>query len=156
MGLYCSVLLADFIEPTATSFDLAGEDRDAVFGRLVALLQLPDKSATTIGRQLIRREILGSTGYGSGIAIPHCRTLAVSRLRLAFGVHRRGVAMHAMDGNPVRVFFLIVAPPIEVSNQYLPLLGRIAQLVREPDVPGRLAALGHHDELLRLLKEKGV
>ena len=150
------MLLADFIEPTATSFDLAGEDRDAVFGHLVALLQLPDKSASTIARQLIRREIMGSTGYGSGIAIPHCRTLAVSRLRLAFGVHRRGIAMNAMDGQPVRVFFLIVAPPIEVSNQYLPLLGRIAQLVREPDVPGRLAALGQLDELLQLLREKGV
>ena len=127
-----------------------------MFGHLVALLQLNDKSATTIHRQLIRREILGSTGYGFGIAIPHCRTLAVNRLRLAFGVHRRGVGMSAMDGNPVRVFFLIVAPPMEVSNQYLPLLGRIAQLVREPEVPARLASLASHEELLRLFSEKGV
>ena len=148
--------LADFLEPSSTSFDLAGEDRDAAFGSLVALLQLNEKSATTIHRQLIRREILGSTGYGFGIAIPHCRTLAVARLRLAFGVHRRGVSMNAMDGNPVRVFFLIVAPPMEVSNQYLPLLGRIAQLVREPEVPARLASLASYDELKRLLSEKGV
>ena len=148
--------LADFLEPSATSFDLAGEDRDSAFGYLVALLQLNERSATTIHRQLIRREILGSTGYGFGIAIPHCRTLAVARLRLAFGVHRRGVAMNAMDGNPVRVFFLIVAPPMEVSNQYLPLLGRIAQLVREPEVPPRLASLTSYDDLQRLLSEKGV
>ena len=148
--------LADFLEPSSTCFDLAGEDRDSAFGSLVALLQLNEKSATTIHRQLIRREILGSTGYGFGIAIPHCRTLAVARLRLAFGVHRRGVSMNAMDGNPVRVFFLIVAPPMEVSNQYLPLLGRIAQLVREPEVPARLASLASYDELKRLLSEKGV
>ena len=148
--------LADFLEPSSTSFDLSGEDRDSAFGHLVALLQLNDKSATTIHRQLVRREILGSTGYGFGIAIPHCRTLAVARLRLAFGVHRRGVSMNAMDGGPVRVFFLIVAPPMEVSNQYLPLLGRIAQLVREPEVPPRLAALESFEELLRLLSEKGV
>ena len=148
--------LADFLEPSSTSFDLAGEDRDSAFGSLVALLQLNEKSATTIHRQLIRREILGSTGYGSGIAIPHCRTLAVARLRLAFGVHRHGVSMNAMDGNPVRVFFLIVAPPMEVSNQYLPLLGRIAQLVREPEVPPLLASLASYDDLRRLLSEKGV
>ncbi|HKP28743.1 MAG TPA: PTS sugar transporter subunit IIA [Gemmatimonadales bacterium] len=148
--------LADFLEPSTVSFDLAGEDRDSAFGYLVGLLQLNDKSATTVHRQLIRREILGSTGYGFGIAIPHCRTLAVARLRLAFGVHRRGVDMNAVDGGPVRVFFLIVAPPMEVSNQYLPLLGRIAQLVREPEVPARLASLTSYDELQRLLSEKGV
>jgi mannitol/fructose-specific phosphotransferase system IIA component (Ntr-type) len=150
------VHLADFLEPSATTFDLAGEDRDAAFGSLVALLRLSDKSATTIHRQLIRREILGSTGYGNGIAIPHCRTLAVNRLRLAYGVHRRGVPMNAMDGHPVHVFFLIVAPPMEVSNQYLPVLGRIAQLVREPEVPARLATLANQDDLLRLFSAKGV
>ena len=148
--------LAEFLEPTAASFDLGGEDRDEALGRLVALLKLDDKSATTILRQLIRREILGSTAYGHGIAIPHCRTLAVSRLRLAFGVHRRGIPMQAVDGNPVRVLFLIVAPPQEVANQYLPVLGRIAQLVREPEVPARLEALATWDELLRLFEEKGV
>ena len=150
------MFLADFIEPTAVSFDLPGEDRDSAFAHLLGLLGLPDKAFATVLRQLLRREILGSTGYGQGIAIPHCRTLAVNRLRLAFGVHQRGVVMSAMDGHPVRVFFLIVAPPIEVSNQYLPLLGRIAQLVREPDVPGRLAALRHHGDLLTLLAEKKV
>lgn len=148
--------LGDLIEPSATSFDLGGEDRDAVLGRLVALLHMSHASATTVLRQVIRREILGSTGYGNGIAIPHCRTLAVSRLRVAFGVHRQGVPMQAVDGHPVRVFFLIVAPPLEVSNQYLSVLGRIAQLVREPDVPARLVALGNRDELLRLFEEKGV
>jgi nitrogen PTS system EIIA component len=148
--------LAEFLDPSAATFDLGGEDRDAAFGRLVALLQMSDKSATTVVRQLIRREFLGSTGYGHGIAIPHCRTLAVTRLRLAFGVHRQGVPMQAVDGIPVRVFFLIVAPPMEVSNQYLPVLGRIAQLVREPEVPARLLAIGNREELLRLFDEKGV
>jgi mannitol/fructose-specific phosphotransferase system IIA component (Ntr-type) len=75
---------------------------------------------------------------------------------LAFGLHRRGIAMQAIDGAPVRAFFLIVAPPMEVSSQYLPVLGRIAQLVREPDVPARLEALGELGELFRLLDEKGV
>jgi mannitol/fructose-specific phosphotransferase system IIA component (Ntr-type) len=61
-----------------------------------------------------------------------------------------------MDGHPVQVFFLIVAPPMEVSNQYLPVLGRIAQLVREPEVPARLATLANQDDLLRLFSAKGV
>ncbi len=148
--------LTEFLEPASITLDLGGNDREAAFDRLVGLLRFPDKAGPTVVRQLLRREMLGSTGFGHGIAIPHCRTLAVTRLRLAFGHHRQGIAMQAMDGLPVRVFFLIVAPPMEVSNQYLPVLGRIAQLVREPDVPPRLLALGSAGDLFRLFEEKGV
>jgi nitrogen PTS system EIIA component len=62
----------------------------------------------------------------------------------------------AIDGRPVFDFFLIVAPPLEVSNQYLPVLGRIAQFAKEADIPERLAALESPDDFFRLLEEKGV
>jgi nitrogen PTS system EIIA component len=56
----------------------------------------------------------------------------------------------------VRFFFLIVAPPLEVSNQYLPVLGKIAQFSKEPDVPDRLLQINQPAEFMRLLEEKGV
>ncbi|HZB27639.1 MAG TPA: hypothetical protein VE282_03675 [Gemmatimonadales bacterium] len=49
-----------------------------------------------------------------------------------------------------------MAPPLEISNQYLPVLGRIAQLAKEPDVPERLDLLRSSDDFRRLLKEKKV
>ncbi len=52
--------------------------------------------------------------------------------------------------------FLIVAPPLEVSNQYLPVLGKIAQFSKEPDVPQRLMELTAPAQFMELLKEKGV
>ena len=113
-------------------------------------------SAETLLRVIQRRESLGSTGMGRGIAIPHCRSLVANRLRLAYGRHRQGVEFQAIDGKPVFDLFLIVAPPLEVSNLYLPVLGKIAQFAKESDVPGRLAALGSPDEFFRLLEEKGV
>src|SRR2546430_4370436 len=73
---------------------------------------------------LKRRETLGSTGIGQNIAIPHCRALAVNRLRVAFGRKLDGIDFNAIDGKPVHYFFLIVAPPLEVSNQYLPVQDR--------------------------------
>ncbi len=103
---------------------------------------------------LDRREHLGSTGIGRGIAIPHCRSLVVNRLRLAFGRHKEGVEYQTIDGKPAYHFFLIVAPPLEISNQYLPVLGKIAQVANQPDVPGRLAALTSPEEFFRLLEEK--
>jgi mannitol/fructose-specific phosphotransferase system IIA component (Ntr-type) len=103
-----------------------------------------------------RRENLGSTGIGRGIAIPHCRSLVVNRLRVAFGRKRDGIDFRAIDDKPVYHFFLIVAPPLEVSNQYLPVLGKIAQFAKEPDVPERLASLQRPEEFLDLLDEKNV
>ena len=106
-------------------------------------------------KMLKRRENLGSTGIGRGIAIPHCRSLVVNKLRVAFGRKKEGVDFKAIDEKPVHFFFLIVAPPLEVSNQYLPVLGKIAQFSKEPDVPARLLELTEPKQFLALLEGKG-
>ena len=107
-------------------------------------------------KMLKRRENLGSTGIGRGIAIPHCRSLVVSKLRVAFGRKSVGVDFKAIDDKPVFFFFLIVAPPLEVSNQYLPVLGKIAQFSKEMDVPERLLKLKQPREFMELLQEKNL
>jgi len=60
----------------------------------------------------------------------------------------------SIDGAPVHNFFLIVAPPLEVSNQYLPVLGKIAQFAKDPDVPKELLQLDTPQSFLDLLDEK--
>ena len=148
--------LKDFFSPDALTFNLRGGSKDEVLAELVGLLRMDERSTGTLLRIIQRRENLGSTGIGRGIAIPHCRSLVVSRLRLAFGTRKEGVEYQAIDGKPVCHFFLIVAPPLEVSNQYLPVLGKIAQFAKEPDVPDRLGELRSPDDFWRLLEEKGV
>jgi mannitol/fructose-specific phosphotransferase system IIA component (Ntr-type) len=148
--------LADFLDPSAVSLSLAATSKDAVLDELVGLLRLDERSAYQLGRLLRRREVLGSTGFGRGIAIPHCRSLALTRLRLGFGLHRAGLEYDAVDRRPVHVFFLIVAPPTEVSNQYLPVLGKIAQFAQMPEVPERLKNLGTVEDLFALLDDRGV
>jgi PTS system nitrogen regulatory IIA component len=148
--------LNDFFSPDAITLELRGASKDEVLAELVTLLRMDARSTATLLRIVQRRERLGSTGIGRGIAIPHCRSLVVNRLRLAFGRHATGVEYQAIDGQPVYHFFLIVAPPLEISNQYLPVLGRIAQLAKEPDVPERLGRLRSNDDFRRLLDEKRV
>ena len=80
----------------------------------------------------------------------------VNKLRVAFGRKPDGVDFKAIDEKPVHFFFLIVAPPLEVSNQYLPVLGKIAQFSKEADVPGRLLQISEPKQFLQLLEEKGV
>jgi PTS system nitrogen regulatory IIA component len=148
--------LKDFFSPDALTFNLRGGSKDEALAELVGLLRMDERSTGTLLRIIQRRENLGSTGIGRGIAIPHCRSLVVNRLRLAFGTRKEGLEYQAIDGKPVCHFFLIVAPPLEISNQYLPVLGRIAQFAKEPDVPDRLGELSSPDDFWRLLEEKGV
>jgi nitrogen PTS system EIIA component len=148
--------LKEFFSPDAIALSLRSGSKDEILAELVGLLRTDERSAGTLLRILQRRENLGSTGVGRGIAIPHGRSLVVSRLRLAFGRKREGIEFQAIDGRPVFSLFLIVAPPLEISNQYLPVLGKIAQFAKEPDVPDRLAALTSPDDFFRLLEEKGV
>ena len=148
--------LREFFAEDAIQLDLKGESKDDVLKELIGLLGLDDKNQATLFKMLKRRENLGSTGIGRQIAIPHCRSLVVSKLRVAFGRKRAGIDFKAIDEKPVRFFFLIVAPPLEVSNQYLPVLGKIAQFSKEPDVPQRLLGLTEPKQFLELLKEKGV
>ena len=148
--------LREFFSEDAIQLELEGEQKDDILRELIGLLALDEKSEGMLFKMLKRRENLGSTGIGRGIAIPHCRSLVVNKLRVAFGRKPHGLDFEAIDEKPVNFFFLIVAPPLEVSNQYLPVLGKIAQFSKEPDVPQRLLGLTEPGQFLELLKEKGV
>ena len=150
------MLLRDFLAPERVNLDLQGDSKEAILEELVGLLPLDDKSRGILVKTLRRRENLGSTGIGKGIAIPHCRSLVVKRLQLAYGRKAGGVDFRSIDDQPVVSLFLIVAPPLEVSNQYLPVLGKVAQFAKEADVPDRLAGLTSVDEFFELMKEKGL
>lgn len=148
--------LRDFFSPDAVSLSLEATTKDEALKELIRALGLDEKSEGILYKMLKRRENLGSTGIGRSIAIPHCRSLVVNRLRVAFGRSVSGIDFKSIDDKPVHYVFLIVAPPLEVSNQYLPVLGRIAQFSKETDVPERLAALETPEEFLELLEEKAT
>ena len=146
--------LRDLFTEQVVRLNLTAETKDEALRELVSLLGLDEKSDGILFKTLKRRENLGSTGIGKGIAIPHCRSLVVNQLRLAYGRKPGGMDFRAIDQAPVHNFFLIVAPPLEVSNQYLPVLGKIAQFAKDPEVPELLAKLTEPAEFLTLLEER--
>lgn len=150
------MLLREFFRDDAINLSLAAHAKDDVLKELIKLLKLDEKSEAMLYKMLKRRENLGSTGIGRGIAIPHCRSLVVNNLRVAFGRRLDGVEFKSIDEQRAQFFFLIVAPPLEVSNQYLPVLGKIAQFAKEEDVPRRLATITTPAEFLKLIEEKGL
>lgn len=150
------MLLREFFSVDTINLDLAAETKDDALRELVSVFGLDDKSEGILYKMLKRRENLGSTGIGRSIAIPHCRSLVVNRLRVAFGRKKSGLDFKAIDEKPVRYIFLIVAPPLEVSNQYLPVLGKIAQFGKDPDIPDTLATLESPEDFMALLESKGI
>jgi PTS system nitrogen regulatory IIA component len=148
--------LKDLFDIKTVKLDVQATTKDDILKELIALLGLDEKSGSILFKMLKRRENLGSTGIGRGIAIPHCRSLVVNRLRVAYGRKPSGVEYNAIDRKPVYNFFLIVAPPLEVSNQYLPVLGKVAQFAKDPEITDRLAGLHTPEEFLGLLEEKAT
>lgn len=144
--------LVDFFNKDETALDLRASDKESVLREMVQLLELDADAEEMLFKLLRKRENLGSTGIGKGVAIPHCRSLVVDRLRLAYGRKPGGIDFDAVDSKPVYHFFLIVAPPVEISNQYLPILGKIAQFCKNSKNLQKLDQVRSKDEFFDVLE----
>ncbi len=100
---------------------------------------------------LHKREALGSTGIGKGVAIPHGRTLAAPDVMIAFGRSQAGIEYDSMDGQPVHLFFMVLAPPHDRSNKYLPLLGKLVEFISEDQVREQLLEAKDFQEVIDLI-----
>ena len=78
------------------------------------------KNGDVILDMLRQREHLGSTGIGKKVAIPHGRTTSASEIMIAFA---------AIDDKPVNLIFMIIAPPQDENNMYLPILGKMVEIL---------------------------
>lgn len=147
--------LVEFFSPDEVDLHLDASGKEEALKELVELLSVNEKSEELF-RLLKKRENLGSTGIGKGVAIPHCRSLVVDRLRVVYGRKAEGLDFGAIDGKPVHHLFLIVAPPVEISNQYLPVLGKIAQFCKDPRNLSSLDKVGSPEEFFTVLEQAGV
>jgi len=147
--------LLGLFDPKLCIFDLKAHTADEVLEEIVDLVAPdPDSNNRQIILEMMRnREALGSTAVGKGIAFPHGRSLAVGRLMALFAHSRQGVAFGSADGEPTYLFFALLAPPQDRSNQYLPALGKIIELVREDPMRERLMQVSNFDEFTAVMRE---
>jgi nitrogen PTS system EIIA component len=122
--------LSGILKPEQVNLNLKAQSRDGILKELVAQTSLGEKAQHMLLVNLKQREELGSTGIGKGVAIPHCRSLLLNSLSLIVGRSKNGIEFDAVDKKPSRLFFLIIAPPHDPQNQYLIVLGKIAQLAK--------------------------
>jgi len=142
----------DHLTPNLINLDLHSSTKKEVLRELVGMLDVKNDHKPILLDMVMKREQLGSTGLGGSVAIPHGRSVIVNRLHMVFGMSRKGIYFKSLDKKKVYLFFLVIAPHREVSNQYLPLLGSIARLASNPENVESLRKASTPQGLLEILK----
>jgi nitrogen PTS system EIIA component len=99
--------------------------------------EISGQNERTIFETLMQREKLGSTGVGNGIAIPHGKLPKLGKLFGLFARLERAVDFEALDGQPVDLVFLLLAPE-GAGADHLKALARVARLLRDPEIARKL------------------
>ena len=146
-----SMLLTDLVAPNAIIPALKVNSKKQVLQELATkAAELCGQSERTILEILQQREKLGSTGVGNGIAIPHGKLPKLSKLFGLFARLERPVEFEALDGQPVDLVFLLLAPEAAGAD-HLKALARVARLLRDADVARKLRDSRDADALYAVL-----
>ncbi|MBI3324007.1 MAG: PTS sugar transporter subunit IIA [Candidatus Omnitrophica bacterium] len=149
--------IMEFLDEGAVSCELKADAKEGVIRELVGLLvnagAIKEKEVSKLVRILLDREALGSTGIGQGVAIPHGKCECVTHLVGAVGISRNGLNFGSLDGEPTRVFFLLVAPE-DSAGPHLKALARISRLLKERHFRDRLLAARDEKTLIKILRDE--
>ena len=135
--------------------DIKASDKTGVLREFAGLLKSADKikDEDELARVLLERELLGSTGIGDGVAIPHGKLHIIPEMIVAFGRSRNGVNYDSIDSQPVYLFFLLVTPE-DMPGEHLRALARISRILKNPVLRDNLRRASRREELLRLIYEE--
>jgi len=147
---------ADFISNGAILPDLTSKDKESVIrelsNSLVKAGEIDEDSNESIIGFIMKREELGSTGIGRGIAVPHTKHPSVEKLVGTVGVSHEGVDFNSLDGEPVHLFFLLVSPP-DRPGDHLRALENISRQLRDDMFCKFLKQAKTVDDVKQLLEE---
>ena len=146
--------IIDLVAPEVIKVGLTSKDKPAVLRELLQILIDAGKvtNKEEILDALTKRESLQSTGLEAGIAVPHAKTQAVTALTLAIGISPEGIDFDAIDRQPSKLFFLMLAPP-DKSGPHIEALAEIARMSKSRAFISALAAAKNAQEVMELFGE---
>ena len=151
--------IMDFLGAQAINVDLQATDKKGVIKELVELSiksgQVKEKDKDKVIKVLMEREALGSTGIGQGIGIPHGKFSGVKRLIGACAISRKGVDFESLDGEPVFIFFLLLAPE-DSAGPHLKALARVSRLLKDKYFREILKSAKDSKTLIKVIKQEDL
>ena len=150
------MLLTDFVVSDAILPDLDADTKDAAIRGMVESLseagRIPATDSEGIISSILKREELGSTGIGNGVAVPHTKHPAVDQLTATVALSNRGVDFASLDGEAVHILFLLISPP-DLPGDHLRGLESISRHLRNPNFCNFLRQAQSCEEVVELLQE---
>lgn len=146
--------ISDMLHKNYIVEDLKAAGKQEVLEELAGLFEAgnghPEKRSVV--DVLMEREKLGSTGIGNGIAIPHGKMTGIEKILIGFGRSRKGIDFNALDGRPVHLFFLLLAPEAS-SGLHLRILAKISRMLTDEDFRSELMKAATADDLFQTIHE---
>lgn len=146
--------MSDFVVRDAIVFALTASNKDAVIREMVASLRsagyFKDGELEDVVRAVLKREQLGSTGIGRGIAIPHTKHTTVERLIGTVAIAQNGVEFDSLDKEKVHVFVLLISPQ-DRPGDHLRALENVSRCLRDDAFVGALRSANSRDEIWNLI-----
>ncbi len=149
--------IMEILGNNCVSVDLKSNSKGEVLSEMVDLLissgEVKGPGKSNILKKLQEREMLGSTGIGKGVAIPHAKCASVKKMVAALGISKEGIDFRSLDGEPTHIFFLLVAPG-ETPGPHLKALAKISRLLDDRFVRERLKTAKDDKSILKIIKEE--
>ena len=148
--------LVNYFDEQLFLADLTAKNKDELFEEIIdQFVKIKYfKNKNIILEMLHQRERLGSTGIGKKVAIPHGRSTSASDVLIAFGKSVEGIDYDAIDGKPVHLVFMIIAPPQDENNIYLPILGKMVEILNKTKNRNKLLQAETFENFIEII-EKG-
>jgi len=146
--------MSDFVVRDAIIPELPATNKEGVIREMVEALraagQFRGADVEDIIRAILKREFLGSTGIGRGVAIPHTKHNSVERLIGTVALSNKGIAFDSLDGEPVHVFVLLISPQ-DRPGDHLRALENVSRSLRDDNFVRALRAAKTREEIIALL-----
>ena len=146
--------ITEFLAKEAIITEIKSVKKEDVIKELVDVLisanEIEKHDRNKLIEALMAREALGSTAIGQGVAIPHAKSECVEKLVAAFGLSRKGIDFDSLDGEPVHIFFLLLAPQ-DSAGPHLKALARISRLLKDKYFRDSLRACTDAKEIVKII-----
>ena len=146
----------DFVSKKAIRTDIESGDKESVIRTMVSALRdegkVADDQYDSIVDAILKREELGSTGIGRGVAVPHTKHPSVSELISTVAVSKEGVDFDSLDGDKVHLLFLLISPP-DRPGDHLRALENISRQLRDDTFCSFLKQCKKEADVWQLLEE---
>ena len=147
---------ADFVSRDAVQANLAADEKEGVIREMAQSLLDAGKVAKneyeSIVKAILKREELGSTGIGRGVAVPHTKHASVKNLVGAVAVSHEGVDFDSLDGEKVYLFFMLISPHDRPSD-HLRALENVSRQLRDDSFCKFLKQSTTSEQILQLLDD---